>query len=265
MSVRRVSPDRPGLQGSAGLPWTPRDDHRPERLRPPPHPLGVQPARRAGADHGPRRHVDQARLRLARRHRPRRALRIRRVLPGGDQGGHQADHRRRDLRRPADDGGPRPARRQPAVPPDPAGDRPRRLPEPVPAAHRRPHRRLLLQAAHRPRAPRQATARASSGLSACLGGEIPKALEAGGLGPRAHRSPASTATSWARTASSSSSRTTASRSSSASTSSCSGSRPRSACRSSSPTTCTTSIASSTRRTTSCCASAPATTSTRRTG
>ena len=41
----------------------PSRDHRPQRLRPPPHPLGVQPARRAGADHRPRRHVGQARLR----------------------------------------------------------------------------------------------------------------------------------------------------------------------------------------------------------
>ena len=37
----------------------------------------------------------------------------------------------------------------------PPRDRHDRLPEPVPARHRRPPRRLLLQAAHRPRAPRE--------------------------------------------------------------------------------------------------------------
>ena len=42
-------------------------------------------------------------LRLAGAHRPRRALRRGRVLPGGDEQGHQADHRRRDLRRAAVD------------------------------------------------------------------------------------------------------------------------------------------------------------------
>ena len=52
----RVGPaQEPRSRPLAGLPLTPRD-HRPERLRPPPHPLGVQPARRARADHGPRRH-----------------------------------------------------------------------------------------------------------------------------------------------------------------------------------------------------------------
>ena len=70
-----------------------------------------------------------------------------------------------------------PRGRQPALPPHPAGDRPRRLPQPVPAHHRRPHRRLLLQAADRPRAPRRYS-EGLVGLSACLGGEIPKALEA---------------------------------------------------------------------------------------
>ena len=54
----------PGRDAPLGLPWTSRD-HRPERLRPPPHPLGVQPARRAGADHRPRRHVGQARASTA--------------------------------------------------------------------------------------------------------------------------------------------------------------------------------------------------------
>ena len=43
---------------------------------------------------------------------------------------------------------------------DPPRDELDRLPEPVPARHRRPHRRLLLQAAHRPGAPRASTARA---------------------------------------------------------------------------------------------------------
>ena len=146
---------RDGGRPAARLPWTSRD-HRPQRLRPPPHPLGVQPARRAGADHRPRRHVGQARVRQPRHHRPRRALRVGRVLPGGHQGGHQADHRRGDLRRPAVDDGQGGQGRQPALPPPAAGDRHDRLPEPVPAGHRRPHRRLLLQAPHRPGAPGEA-------------------------------------------------------------------------------------------------------------
>ena len=66
--------------------------------------------------------------------------------------------------------------RQPALPPDPAGQGLPRLPEPVPARHRRPYRRLLLQAAHRPRAPGEVQ-RGPIGLSACLGGEVAKALE----------------------------------------------------------------------------------------
>ena len=204
------------------------------------------------------------RLRLARRHRPRRALRIRRVLPGGDEGGHQADPGRRDLRRPAHDGGPRPARRQPAVPHDPAGDRPRRLSQPVPAAHRRPHRRLLLQAAHRSRAPRplQPGPRRPQRLP---WRRDPQGAGGGGLGPRAHgrrrvrrhpgQGPVLPRAPGPRDA----------RSRSGSTSSCSSSRPRSGCRWSSPTTCTTSTRRSTTRTTSCCAWARATTSTRRTG
>ena len=226
--LRVGSAEEPRSRDLAGLPLTPRD-HRPERLRPPPHPLGVQPARRARADHGPRRHLGPPRLRFARRHRPRRAVRIRRLLPGRDQGGHQADHRRRDLRRPAGDDRPRPAGRQPALPPDPAGHRPRRLPQPVPAHHRRPHRRLLLQAAHRPgaprplqRGPRRASARASAARSPR------RSRRRTGTSPA--RSPATTATSSARTGSSSSSRTTGSPSSTGSTSSCSGSRPRSGCR-----------------------------------
>ena len=138
----------------AGLPWTSRD-HRPERLRPPPHPLGVQPARRARPDHRPRRHVGEARLRRPCRHRPRRALRVGRVLPGRDQGGHQADHRRRDLRRPAVDAGQGGQGRQPALPPGPAGHGHDGLPEPEPAPDGRAYRRLLLQAADRPGTPRQ--------------------------------------------------------------------------------------------------------------
>ena len=122
---------------------------------------------------------------------------------------------------------------------------------------------------YKPRIDREHLARYSEGLvglSACLGGEIPRGARGRGLGARPQRSPASTATSSARTASSSSSRTTACPSSGGSTSSCCGSRPEAGLplvvdqrpplrpRATSP-----------RRTTSCSASAPATTSTRRTG
>ena len=103
------------------------------------------------------------------------------------------------------------------------------------------------------------------GLSACLNGEVARALETEDWDAGPQASPASTATSSAGTGSSSSSRTTACPSSAGSTSSCCAWRRRSACRSSPPTTCTTSVASSPRRTTCCCASAPATTSTRPAG
>ena len=68
--------------------------------------------------------------------------------------GDQADHRRGDVRRPpvhARQGG---QGRRPALPPRPPREGPGRLPEPLPARHRRPPRWLLLQAADRPRAPR---------------------------------------------------------------------------------------------------------------
>ena len=126
------------------------------------------------------------RLRFARRDRPRRALRRRRVLPGGDQAGikpiigvetYVARRSMTDRERKADS--------QPFHL-DPAGDGPHRLPQPLPARHRRPHRRLLLQAADRPRAPRQATARAWSACRACLGGEIAQGARGRGLGPRPH-------------------------------------------------------------------------------
>ena len=98
--------------------------------------------------------------------------------------------------------------RQPALPPDPARQGPHRLPEPVPARHRRPYRRLLLQAAHRPRAPGPATARAWSGCRpASAARSRRRSRSTTGSWPAT--SPASTATSSARTASSSSSRTTA--------------------------------------------------------
>ena len=81
---------------------------------------------------------------------------------------------------------------------------------------------------YKPRIDREHLAKHSEGLiglSACLNGEVARALEVERLGARAQRSPASTATSSARTASSSSSRTTACRSSAGSTSSCCGWRP----------------------------------------
>ena len=147
--------DRPASRAAvARLPWTSRDDPRPERLHAPPRPLRVQPARRSRPDHRAGRHGGPAGHGFDGDHRPRRALRRGRLLPGGADQGHQADHRRRDLRRPPVDDRQGGQGRRPALPPDPAGPGPGRLPEPVPARHRRPHRRLLLQAADRPRAPR---------------------------------------------------------------------------------------------------------------
>ncbi len=106
----------------------------------------------------------------------------------------------------------------------PAGDEPGRVPEPVPPHHRRPPRRLLLQAPHRPRAPRPLQRR-PGGMSACLNGEVPKALEVDDWeSPR--RCQASMGTSSARTTSTSSSRTTDSRNRSGSTSSSSAWRRR---------------------------------------
>ncbi len=110
---------------------------------------------------------------------------------------------------------------------------------------------------YKPRIDREHLAKYSEGLiglSACLGGEVARALEvddwdlARTVAGRVRRHLR------ARTASSSSSRTTACPSSAGSTSSSCASRPRSACRSSSRTTCTTSARTSPRRTTCCCAS-----------
>ena len=61
-------------------------------------------------------------------HRPRRAVRRGRLLPGRQDQGHQADRRRRDLRRPAVDDVEGGQGRQPAVPPDPPGQGLHRLP-----------------------------------------------------------------------------------------------------------------------------------------
>ncbi len=74
--------------------------------------------------------------------------------------GHQADHRHRDVRRPPVDDRQGGQGRQPALPPDPPGPGLAGLPEPLPPRDRRPPRRLLLQAAHRPRPPREAQRRA---------------------------------------------------------------------------------------------------------
>ena len=237
---------------------------RPERLHAPPRPLGVQPPRRARPDHGARRCGGPAGHGLARADRPRRPLRRRRLLPGGPDEGHQADHRHRDVRRPPVDDRQGGQGRQPALPPDPPRPGLDGLPEPVPARHRRPPRRLLLQAADRPRPPRAAQRRADRplGLPRRRGRQGARGRR---LGARPQRRRRSTATSSARTASSSSSRTTGCPSSGGSTSSSCGSPRRPACRWSSPTTSTTSARTSPRPTTSCSASAPATTSTRRTG
>ena len=120
---------------------------------------------------------------------------------------------------------------------------------------------------YKPRIDREHLAKYSEGLiglSACLNGEVARALEVDDW--ESAEAPDRRVPRHPRTATStSSSRTTACPSSSASTSSSSGSRRRSARRSSSPTTSTTSMQASARPRTCSCASAPATTSTRRTG
>ena len=122
--------------------------------------------------------------------------------------GHQADHRRRDVRRAPVDDRPRGQGRREALPPDPARARLDRLPEPVPPGHRRAPRRLLLQAAHRPRLPRPALARALSGCRRVSAARSrARSRPSDGTRRGARRRP--TATSWARATSSSSCRTTA--------------------------------------------------------
>ena len=104
------------------------------------------------------------------------------------------------------------------------------LPEPVPADHRRPHRRLLLQAADRPRAPGQAQRGADRPV------RVPRRRDPQGArdrrlgaGPQPRRGVRRHLR--ARTGSSWSSRITDCRSSAGSTSNSSASRPRPACRS----------------------------------
>ena len=110
----------------SGLPLIPRDDTGPRRLHASPRPLRVQPARRARADHRPRRRGG------ARTGFDSLAITDHGALYGAvafyqaAQGqGHQADHRRRDLRRPAIDDRQGGQGRRPALPPDPAGHGPR--------------------------------------------------------------------------------------------------------------------------------------------
>ena len=133
--------------------------------------------------------------------------------------GDQADHRRRDLRRPPVDDRQGGQGRRPAVPPGPAGPGLDRLPEPVPPDHRRAHRRLLLQAPHRPRAPRPPQRRPDRPVG-LPDRRDPAGAGDRGLGARAQAGRGVRATSSARTASSSSCRTTACPSSGGSTSSC---------------------------------------------
>jgi DNA polymerase III subunit alpha len=170
--------------------------------------------------------------------RPRRAVRRGRLLPGLPRTPDQADHRRRDLRRPPLDGRPRGQGGRPALPPDPAGQGLARLPEPVPHRHRRPPRRLLLQAAHRPRVPRPAR----RGPHRPLGLPQRRGAARAGGGRLAGRAPRRRVPRHprARATSSSRCRTTACPSSAGSTSSCSAWGRRWASRSSRPTTSTTS-------------------------
>ena len=124
----------------------------------------------------------RARLRLAGHHRPRRAVRRGRLLPGMQHGGHQADHRRRDVRRAALDGRPRGQGRRQALPPDPAG------------ARTGPATRTCVASSPTRTSTATTTSRASIatswrkhseglvGLSACLNGEVARSLETGDMG-----------------------------------------------------------------------------------
>src|SRR4051812_42086759 len=118
---------------------------------------------------------------------------------------------------------------------------------------------------YKPRIDHEHLARYSEGLiglSACLGGEVAKALRSR-TGSSREASRANTATSSARIASSWSSRITDSPSRPGSTANSCGSPRIPAFRSSRRTTCTTSARTSRTHMTCCCASAPATTSIRR--
>ena len=157
------------------------------------------------------------RLRRPGDHRPRLAVRRGGLLPGLQGQGHQAHHRRRGLRGPPQHDRPRGQGRRAALPPRPAGQGLDGLPEPLPHHHRGAPRRLLLQAAPRPRAAGAATARASSACRPAWAARSPRPSRwtTGTSARRDHRRVR--ATSSARTASSSSSRTTACPSSAPST------------------------------------------------
>ena len=143
----------------------------------------------------------------------RRAVRCRRLPSGGEEQGHQADHRRGTYVAPRSMTSRR-ARPTAALPPHPAGPGLRRLPEP---------RRLVTDAHvdgyyYKPRIDREHLARHRAwliGLSACLG-EGGEGARGRRLGTRSKR-PASTARSSARIGSSSSCRITGCRSGRAST------------------------------------------------
>ena len=100
-------------------------------------------------------------------------------------------------------------------------------------------------------------ARGLIGLSSCLKGEVASEIRADQAAERAPRPRRRSATSSARTTSSSRCSTRASRSSASSTAVWRRSPATSACRSCAPTTCTTCVMATTSRTTSCCASARA--------
>ena len=147
---RAESDVRPPHGARPGVPGT-----RAQRLHAPPRPLRVQPARRPRADQRDGGRGRGARLRFARDHRPRCAVRRGRLLSGDDREEHQADHRGRDVRRPPVHAGQGRQGGQPAVPPDPPREELAGLPEPLPARDRCARRRLLLQAADRQGAPRE--------------------------------------------------------------------------------------------------------------
>ena len=175
------------------------------------------PARRAGGQGGRRRAAG------ARHHRPRQHVRDARVLQGVPQAGHQAGHRHRGLH------GPRPPQRAPdppgprrrlrwrhrgrpeaLLPPHAAGRERDRLPQPHPARQPGLPRGLLLQAAPRLGAARDAP------RGPHRHHRLPRwprpAVAAAGRRARARwRRPAGCRTSSAATTCSSSSRTTACR------------------------------------------------------
>ena len=116
-------------------------------------------------------------LRQPRHHRPRRALRRGRVLPGLRQQGHQADHRRRDVRRPPVDDREGGQGRRPALPPRSCSPRTTSATATSAGSSPTPTSTATTTSRGSTASTSPATARASSACRACLGGEVARALE----------------------------------------------------------------------------------------